>query len=213
MGLRGSQIPAYGMAYHDTLLMSMVAAGKSLDECKAMLLDDELYPPEFIEMEIAISIQEMQRREEGDLIDIKFSPFLLEFALAGQVFHVTNHPCRPALAYVANRILRQLGYKGDVPSVGKELIPFPHVPVPPPVRSYLNAQGHLNGEWRLENEDLYHLPSGNLTRQEYIVLAYEHLCRYDQAQLEASLNERPIRNFLERFARKDAGVSALHASA
>ena len=113
VGWRSVAIPGYGMPYQDMLVLHCAALGMGTNRIAAIVLDEELYPASFISKEINLSIAEMRRREAGDEIDVLISPFLERYGEFAPLFHVINHPGRPALAYVANAILTRLGYAAD----------------------------------------------------------------------------------------------------
>lgn len=200
VGCRSIAIPAYGMPYHDTLLAHLVVAGVTVPDIINVLLDTHLYTDEFIEREIDLSVSEMRRREGQDGIDVPISPFLEEYGRSTQIFHVINHPCRPALAYVANQILAFLGYSPGVPAVGEDLIRFPHIPVPPSVERFISTHGRQIPEWQVEDGQTYHLPDERLSRPDYIRRAVHHLGNYTKAELEIYLQETHTRSFLHRLA-------------
>ncbi len=202
VGCRSAKIAAYGMPYHDALLLHFVAAGVALPDMIKILLADDLYPDSFIENEINLSVLEMRRRDQVDLIDVPISPFLANYAASMQIFHVINHPCRPALAYTANMILSHLGYPAGISAIGKELLRFPHIPCPPCVERFMQRRGGRIPEWCLEDPALYHLPTEKLTRWEYFVRCYEYLEQLPRADLMACLDEPQIRAFLQRVASK-----------
>ena len=200
VGCRSIKFPAYGMPYHDSLLVHLAVMGVGLQEITRILLDEDLYSDEFLRGEIARSIEEARRREHVDQIDVPMAPFLEEFGSSIQIFHVINHPCRPALANVANQILATLGYPANVHAVGQELIPFPHIPLIPSVERFMATGGRGPGEWRISDGERYHLPSETLSRAEYFDRACEHLRQFSEAEILACLNEPHTKSFLERVA-------------
>lgn len=206
VGCRSVKIPAFGMPYHDALLLHLKAAGVSVAEITDILLKEELYPESFIREQIKLSIDEMCRREVADGIDVPLSPFLEEFAYQTQLFHVINHPCRPALAFIANKILESLGFPRRVSLVGMEYIPFPHIPFLPAVRKLISWRGDGLEGWSLSDAELYHLPNRKLSPPDYYMFACEHLNSFAHAVLEECLSEPHVRTFLSRVARSMAWV-------
>src|SRR5271166_333094 len=64
VGCQGLKIPAYGMPYSDTLFVHLTCAGLDLPDILRILLADDLYSDEFMDNEVAASINEMIRREK-----------------------------------------------------------------------------------------------------------------------------------------------------
>ena len=165
--------------------------------------------------------EEYARREVADEVDIRLSPFLRSYADKYQLFHVTNHPCRPALARMANGILNILGYPGKVPYIGEEYLPYPHVPLLPSVRRFMNARQDtteweifdhgFNPKWEIFDNDSYHLPKMLLHRSEYFYRAISHLKKLPRNQLMSCLNAAHVRPFLERLAISNPSLPGIHA--
>jgi hypothetical protein len=199
IGWRSIGIPAYGMDYHDLLLVHLTNIGLGVDRIAALLLDEHLYTDEFISSEINLSISEMQRREAVDNVDIPLSPHLMKYGNSVQIFHAINHPYRSVFAYVANEILKSLGYKASIDARGRECLPFPHVPLPPAVTRYLR-QRKLTVEWSIESEENYHFPKELLSRIQYYERAITHLRKYPRDHLLGCLRAPLVRPFLERLA-------------
>lgn len=197
---RSTKIPAYGMPYQDALFIHLVAANRSLEEITKLLSADDLYPESFIDHEIARSIAEMERRERVDGIDLPISPFLATYGRSTQIFHVINHPYRPALAYVANEALRYLGYPAHIPLAGEELLRFPHIPLPPSVARLMHTREPKPANWEIGDKELYHLPAEKLTRAEYYAKLYAHLKRYSWGELTDCLQVPHVRRFLQDAA-------------
>jgi hypothetical protein len=200
VGWRSVAIPGYGMPYQDMLVLHCAALGMGTNRIAAIVLDEELYPASFISKEINLSIAEMRRREAGDEIDILISPFLERYGEFAPLFHVINHPGRPALAYVANAILTRLGYAATVPFTGRECLPFPHVPLPSCVRRFLHARGGGSSEWEIADGEKYHLPTATLTPAEYCARVVSQLRSYPREELLAHLQDGHVKPFLERLA-------------
>lgn len=200
VGCRTTKVPSYGMPYHDALFVHLVTAGVELPEIVKILLAEDLYSAKFIENEIALSLDEMRRRERAAGIEVTISPFLADYGTVTQIFHVINHPCRPALAYITNQVLARLGYPVGVPSSGDECLRFPHIPCLPSVVRFLRAGGTGPKGWEIEDGELYHLPAEKLTRSEYFARAREHLAQFPKGDLLASLGNQDIRSFLQRVA-------------
>ena len=199
VGCRSTKIPSYGMAYHDALLIHLVVAGVQLSDMVKILLAEDLYSDAFIRNEITLSLAEMRRREEASGIDVSISPFLETYAAGPQIFHTINHPCGPALAYVANQVLTYLGYPARVPTIGVDYLRFPHIPCLPSVERFIRTNDAGPAEWRMKDGELYHLPAERLTRAEYLERAKQHLSLYNPTELLSYLNEPHIRSFLNRL--------------
>jgi Polysaccharide biosynthesis enzyme WcbI len=201
IGCRSIKVPAYGMDYHDALLLHLFAAEIEQARLHEILLSEDLYSWDFIQREMDLSLSEMRRREAADGVDVPLSPFVEKYYLTMQLFHVINHPCRPALAYVANEICAHLGYSGGISAAGKECLPFPHVPFHPSVARFIRHQEGKPTGWDFGDLDLYHLPSERLAPADYLSKAIEHLNKYAKNDLRDYLKERPhVRSFLERVA-------------
>jgi len=200
VGWRSASIPGYRMDYHDMLLFHFAMIGLSADRINGILLDEDLYSEAFISHEIALSIAEMQRREVVDQIDVPISPFLQEFGRKAQLFHIINHPYRAPLAYMANAILRHLGYAANISAAGPEYLPFPHVPSPPSVVRFFSRQNACPEGWWIEDGHRFHLPNLRYTRAEYQIRAVAHLRRYPREELMECLNGHHVKGFLSRLA-------------
>ena len=210
IGWRSVAIPGYGMPYQDMLVLHCAALGMAANRITAIVLDRELYSEAFISDEIKLSIAEMRRRETGDGIDISFSPFLERHGEVAPLFHVINHPCRPALAYVANQTLAHLGYSAAVPFVGPEYLPYPHVPLNTCVRDFIRARAAGPSEWEIADGEKYHLPTKTLlTPAEYCARVVNHLRSYPREELLARLQDAHVRPFLQRLAHNVPGIPGI----
>lgn len=195
VGWTSLAIPGYGMPYVDPVLIKMVLAGLSVEQITDAMLSPHLYDGTFIDQEIEASIAEIGRRENADGVDAPLSPFLQEYGRSAQLFHVINHPCRPALAYVANEILTHLGYAKAVPDVGEDYIRFPHVPCSPSVARFLDADIPA---WSVPDGNRFHLPDKAMEPREYILRAVFHLRGFDPDVLRGCLNDHRAKPFLDR---------------
>ena len=209
VGWKSVSFPGYGMPYQDMLVLHCAALGLGANRISAIVLDEELYPELFISEEIRLSIAEMRRREASDEIDVRISPFLERYGDVRPLFHVINHPCRPALAYMANAILSFLGYAAAIPSTGRECLPFPHVPLTKCVSRFLRARGGDQSEWDIEDGERYHLPAATLTPAEYCARVVEHLRAKPREELIAGLQEPHVKPFLRRLAQTVPGFREL----
>jgi hypothetical protein len=132
---------------------------------------------------------------------VLLSPFLEEYGRCRRLFHVTNHPYRQALVYVANGILQHLGYTPAVSFSGRECIPFPHVPLPAAVQRYLRRNSGGKDVWEISDPHKYHLPTVLLSRAEYLLRVVEHLRSFPREELMGRLREPHVFPFLQRLAR------------
>jgi hypothetical protein len=210
VGWRSVSIPGYGMPYHDMLLFHLAAMGLSTTRIAAILLDNDLYSDPFIAQEIALSVSVAQRREAVDLIDVPISPFLEEYGQRTQLFHIINHPCRPALAFVANAVLRRLGYNSKVATSGRGYLPFPKVPLSPSVNLFLRRRNTHPKGWPTQDEERFHLPKAILTREEYYTRAVDDLKRFTPAELTACLKDHRSHAFLSRVATANPNLPDMH---
>jgi Polysaccharide biosynthesis enzyme WcbI len=175
----------------------------------AIVLDEDLYPESFISEEIRLSIAEMRRREASDEIDVRISPFLDRYGDSRPLFPVITHPCRPALAYMANAILTHLGYAAAVPFSGRECLPYPHVPLPKCVSRFLRTRGGNRSEWDIADGERYHLPTATLTPVEYCARVVDYLRSKPPEQLLAELQKPHVRPFLQRLAHRVPGIPGI----
>lgn len=187
-------------AVHDMLLFHLATIGLHPERVVALLLDEDLYSEAFILQEIALAVGEMQRREATDQIDVPLSPFLEEYGRQAQLFHIINHPCRPALAYMTNAVLRHLGYPANVPDSGRRYLLYPHVPLAPSVARFLRRQNAHPAGWPVEDREKFHLPKATLDRTDYYTRAVADLRQYPTDQLMACLNDHHVKPFLARLA-------------
>jgi hypothetical protein len=200
VGWRSIGIPGYGMAYQDMLVLHCAALGMSANRISAIALAEDLYPPSFIEEEINSSIAEMQRRESAGT-NIQVSPFLRRYGHNTPLFHVINHPCRPALAYIANAILIYLGYSAGISCTGPECLPYPHVPLHASVLRYLLESGGGMDAWEVPESTSYHLSTARLSPVEYCARVVSHLGAYPRKKLTACLHDAHVKPFLRRLAK------------
>jgi len=197
-GWRSVPITGYGMPYHDMLLFHLTTTELSAEQIVALLLDENLYSETFVLQEIALAIAEMRRREAAHKIDVPLSPFLDEHGRQTQLFHIINHPCRPALAYITNGALGHLGYPGNVPSDGRRYLPFPRVPLAPAVARHVQKL-HPAG-WQAEDREQFHLIKETLTRAEYYLRAVTTLRQQPSENVMACLKSAHAVPFLARLA-------------
>ncbi len=189
-------IPGYGMPYVDPVLIKMVLAGLTVEQITDVLLAPDLYDDAFIGQEIEASIAEIRRRESADGTDVRFSPFLEEYGRSTQIFHVINHPCRPALAYMANEILTHIGYDRAVPEVGEDHIKYPHVPCAPAViRFFARSTRAIHTR---SYDDRFHFPNENLSRRQYIHRSVTHFRSRSRTDLEICVGDSRAKPFLDR---------------
>ncbi len=206
VGLRSVGIPGYGMDYHDALLFHFAAVGLEMSKINDIFNDSHLYSDNFIEQEIMLSIKELKRREIADRVDVPLSPFVEEYAPQTQLFHVINHPCRPALAYIASHILRYLGYPGTVPPDVQEYLILPHVPLSHSVIRFITNRGQHPAGWPTEDSENYRIPSGVFSRPDYLALAVSHLRTYPTSQLMTHLQDHRMKTFLSRLAKSNPSL-------
>jgi hypothetical protein len=209
LGWKSVDIPGYGMPYQDMLVLHCAAMGLGANRIAAIVLDEDLYPESFISEEIKLSIAEMRRREASDEIDVRISPFLDRYGDSRPLFHVINHPCRPALAYTANAVLTHLGYAAAIPFTGRECLPFPHVPLPKCVSRFLRARGGDQSEWETADGERYHLPTATLTPAAYCARVVDHLRTKPPEELLARLQQPHVRPFLHRLAHAVPGIPGI----
>jgi hypothetical protein len=202
-------LSGYGMEYHDMLLFHFVATGLRDDRISALLMNEDLYPAGFVQNEIALSINELRRREEADAIDVSLCPFLEEYGHTGPLFHVINHPCRPALAYMTKKILDYLGYCGDVPSEGEEPLPFPHVPLSPSAVRSLAQRNSYPSRWAVYDTERYHFPKMVIHRLEYHRRAARLLRKLNRDTMFRFLGEPHVRPFLSRLAHANPALPGI----
>jgi hypothetical protein len=200
VGWRSVAVMGYGMPYHDMLLFHLATIGLSPERATSLLLDEDLYSEAFISQEITLAVAEMRRREAADQIDVRLSPFLDEYGRQTQLFHIINHPGRPALAYMANAVLRHLGYAANVPNSGRRYLLYPHVPLSPSVARFLRRQNARPAGWQVEDAERFHLPKMTLNRAEYYARAVADLKRYPTEELMACLGGHHVKPFFERLA-------------
>jgi hypothetical protein len=210
IGWRSVSMMGYGMPYHDMLQFHLAAAGVSSDRITAILLDEDLHTEAFILKEIELAIGEIQRREAMDHIDVPLSPFLQEFSRQAQLFHIINHPCRPALSFITNGVLRHLGYAANVAARGRRYLLFPQVPPAPSVIRFLRRpeNAHPVG-WDFEDGDRFHLPKATLTRAEYYARAVADLRLHPPEDLMACLRDPYVTPFLNRLAAANPGLPGI----
>jgi hypothetical protein len=209
VGWKSVEIPGYGMPYQDMLTLHCAAIGMSGSRAAAIVLDEDLYPESFISQEIKLSIAEMRRREGSDGIDVQLSPFLERYGAVTPLFHVINHPMRPALAYMANTILTRLGYTATVPLAGKECLSFPHVPLTKSVTRFLASRGEQRPEWALTDSGRYVLPTATFTPVEYCARVVGQLRSHSREELLAPLKGPHVLPFLQRLAEAVPGIPGI----
>ena len=192
-------IPGFEMEYHDILLIRLVSDGLSTDCIEELLLSESLYSGAFLEQEVALAVAEISRREQADAVDVPFSPFLEQFGLDMPLFHVVNHPCRPALAYMANEILAHVGYPKRIPALGEDHLQFPHIPCAPSVAQYFVKRNCLVAEWRVPDDQLYHFPKEKLERAEYIARAAAHFRTVPADVLRDCLEDHRAKPFIDKI--------------
>ena len=169
------------------------------DCIEELLLSESLYSGAFLEQEVALAVAEISRREQADAVDVPFSPFLEQFGLDMPLFHVVNHPCRPALAYMANEILAHVGYPKRIPALGEDHLQFPHIPCAPSVAQYFVKRNCLVAEWRVPDDQLYHFPKEKLERAEYIARAAAHFRTVPADVLRDCLEDHRAQPFIDKI--------------
>lgn len=198
LGWTSLSIPGYGMPYHDSMLLKMALSDSTLEEITKALLSPELYDEDLIAEEIERSIAEIERREQEDGVDVALSPFIRRFVMCGPLFHVINHPCRPALAHVANKVLAHLGYTRPVPELGEDHLKYPHVPGSPSVAKFLAQRGKDIPAWHIEDGERYQLPGESICRENYIAKAVKHLRGHEPEVLQSCIRDHRAQSFLHR---------------
>jgi hypothetical protein len=104
------------------------------------------------------------------------------------------------LAYIANGVLQQLGYKGAVPFLGADCIPIPHVPLPASVHRYMYRNAGRKADWEIANPRVFHLPTMVLSRADYLLRVVAHLRAFSREQMMARLRDHHVLPFLQRLA-------------
>lgn len=203
VGCRSMRVRGYAMDYHDVLLVHLASTELSVAEISAIHDSTDLYPPEFVVSEMNLSLSEAREREKADGVDILFSPFIEEFMRRVQIFHAINHPGRPALVWMARRILSRIGWPDSaaaLPFAGPSCILFPHIPCSSSVTKVLSGPGTDLNDWEVGPKDMYKFVNESLTRQEYCSKAVQHIrCYSPNEMVDLLLNPRP-KSFLGRLA-------------
>jgi Polysaccharide biosynthesis enzyme WcbI len=199
-------IPDYEMRYHDTMLVKLALSRLTIPEITKELLSPTLYSEAFIATEIELSIAELRRREREDAVDVLLSPFLERFGMQVPLFHVVNHPCRPALAYVASGILGRLGYMHTVPETGEDHIRYPHIPCSPSVERFFARRRNDAPMWRVQDGGRYQFPKESLDPQDYIAGAVNQLRGYTNEILQSCVDDNRAKPFLARAKAAEPGL-------
>lgn len=133
------------LAYHDAHALDFFLRGRGADDFLEATLRSDFLCRDFVNLELLETTGELLRRERFHQVDVGVGDIIADKLRNSQPMWVVNHPSRPVLAAVANRILRQLGFDPDVDEKGEDgLNEF----VCPPYLSTLLAAGHSGGDVR-----------------------------------------------------------------
>lgn len=199
IGYTSLALPSFGMEYHDVLLLEMVSDRIDLGQIQHVLSQDTLFPENFIEAEISFAIEAIVRRERNESIDIELSRFLTNFGYERQLFHTNNHPCRPALAFIANEVLGRLGYPQTVASSGPDFLQFPHIPCSPSVEQYFKKRGSTNHIEEPVTGASFRFPKESMDRAVFVERAFQFLSQYSDEELRIGTAEDRSKAILERL--------------
>lgn len=97
------------LAYHDAHALDHFLRGESWEEFIANSSRSNFLPEAFVQSELAATTLELLRRERASDVDINVSDIIASRLLTEQPLHTVNHPSRPVLVDMANRILHRLG--------------------------------------------------------------------------------------------------------
>ena len=97
------------LAYHDAHALDHFLRGESWETFLTNSSRSNFLPEAFVQSELAATTLELLRRERAGDVDINVSDIIASRLLTEQPLHTVNHPSRPVLADMANRVLGRLG--------------------------------------------------------------------------------------------------------
>ncbi len=136
------ELPVDGLPLFSNILAAhLMGQGCTSDEAVSMLTSEDFLTSQEIESEIRLSLEETERRELADKIDLPISPFLREHCRVRTLFHTYNHPLRETMVYIINCLLDRLGASERVTVSGHDYQPVPNVPPMPAVARFFREHG------------------------------------------------------------------------
>lgn len=115
-------IDALAMPYHDYHLIDHYLHGTPADRVAAELDDPGFYTRDFLEGEIALDLEEADRRERENDVHIRLTRFIAEAYRHQLLFHTINHPSRLLLARLLNELFAMVGLSERVPEAGPDYL-------------------------------------------------------------------------------------------
>lgn len=186
--LRGLRMP-----YHCYPAIAMVLAGMPPQEVPAALLAPDLFEAGFVEARFEAAVAELRRRERAGETEITASDLYAARGRERPVAHTVNHPLRHIAAEMANRVLRAIGERADVPEGGPDHLPLPHIPLFPSVEKALGL--------RPDPERHFNLTGVKRPPGRYLARLAEHYAALPAEALRGRIAaSREARGFLDAFA-------------
>jgi Polysaccharide biosynthesis enzyme WcbI/Domain of unknown function (DUF4214) len=101
--------------YHDKNILKLYAQGKSISETVDTLYQGNIYPPDYVLVNLDATIAELRQREAN--LDIKIADFIQHNYHTSRLFHTINHPGVSVIAQITKAILNLLEIPLDLPSL------------------------------------------------------------------------------------------------
>ena len=152
---------------HDYILAYACAIGVDEDACHALLNREDLYSRQLSEELADQSLKQLEERERKDGLDITIADHIRKEYRKRRLFTQFNHPTRPLLKYLADSMLKKLGFGDDTISAeGRTYLAAIKVPIyrstyrnlglafPEDFDAYIGA-GHVKLKQRQVIEEMY----------------------------------------------------------
>jgi hypothetical protein len=145
---------------HDYNLLRFYLKGNSVETINHAIKLGDFYKKEDVLYNFNSSLEELQRRELENALDIKVSEIILKEYRENKLFHTINHPTRKMLLYVLEYILQKLDIEVNLPEQGCDPINQFEFPLQPNVYSILKCN--------FDNPQVYKIRNSTYDRVKYI---------------------------------------------
>lgn len=126
---------------HDYVVAYAVALGFSDQQVVDFILSDDFYSARLSQDLLSKSVDSLKFREEQDKIDILLSEYISSNYQSTRLFNQFNHPKRPLIKFVADRVLEILGLEHPYVDVeGVSHLDTIYIPVYPSIYKSLSLE-------------------------------------------------------------------------